>query len=268
MADSALSLDLFSLRAEVAYFLGKGRPSTGEEWEALSESDRRMIDAHIGAGLRMFYTAYSWSFLRPWAVLTLVHDTWKIDLPDDFGFCNGNVNVQKSDGGRFVMQLIGQTQIMGLDHGKHAWPRFYAISPKSMPLDTGQRFELMVWPTPLEDVVIHLRYSVLPRTITTDYPYPYGGLLHAETIREACLAAAETDTDDQVGAHRQLYMQQLEQSKRIDAEQSVADNLGYNGDGMKPMRGKCGISLFLNGRHVNPVYENEDNGDNSDYWRP
>lgn len=267
MADSALSLDLFDLRAEVAYFLGKGRPDTQEAWEALSESDRAMIDAHIATGLRTFYTAYSWSFLKPWAGIALASGTWRYDLPEDFGYCNGNVNIVKSDGSRGVpLQLIGQTQAMGLDHERKGTPLFYAISPKQMPGPDGQRFELLLWPTPQGDATLQLQYSVLPSTITTDSPYPYGGLLHSETIREACLAAAETDTDDQAGVHRQLFLQRLEVSKKLDEEQSVADNLGYNGDGRRGIRGRRDLTLYVNDTKINPAPPPEP--DDSDYWRP
>lgn len=266
MADSALSLNLFSLRAEVAYFLGKGRPDTTDEWLLLSDSDQRMIDAHIGAGLRMFYTAHDWSFLRPWKTIDLSSGNWRYDLPDDFGYCNGNVFVSRSDGMRTPMQLIGQTQAMGMNHDMKGAPRFYAVSPKQMPLESGQRYELMIWPTPKEALTLTLQYSVVPRTITMDYPYPYGGMLHSETIREACLAAAETDTDDQVGAHRQLYAQLLQQSIRVDTDQSVADNLGYNGDGMKGVRRKRDLRMFLNETEINvPEPPPEDD---SIYWRP
>lgn len=267
MADSALALDIYSLRAEVAYFLGKGRTETQAEWLSLSDSDRRMIDAHIASGLRMFYTARPWSFLRPWTTISLESGKWRYDLPDDFGYCNGDVCVQKDGGPRLPLRLIGQTQAMALDHDKaKGAPRFYAVSPKEMPANTGQRFELMVWPTPQADCTVVLRYSVTPRTITESRPYPYGGMLHSETIREACLAAAEADTDDTLSVHRQNYAQRLAESARIDVEQSTADNLGYNGDGPQVGRGRRDFSMYLNETEINPRPAAE--VDDTIHWRP
>ncbi len=261
-AESPLSLDIFGLRSEVGYFLGKGR-----DWQALSDMDRQTIDAHIGTGLRMFYSAHTWSFLRPWQTINLIDGEWRYDLPADFGYCNGNLDVRREGGAKGRMQLIGQTQMMGLDHERKGMPRYYAISPKEMPPDQGQRFELLLWPTPQNDLFVNLQYSVVPWTITTTgNTFPYGGMFHSETIREACLAAAESDTDDQIGVHRQLYLQLLEQSKRIDAEQSVADNLGYNGDGAKGVRGRRDLRMFLNDYEINKPEPPPE--DNSIYWRP
>lgn len=95
-----------------------------------------------------------------------------------------------------------------------------------------------------------IQYSVVPRTITTNSPYPYGGMFHAETIREACLAAAESDTDDQVGLHQQLYEQKLKASIAFDIDQSVADFLGYNGDGTRCYRSRLGLTLNVNNINV------------------
>ena len=91
MAQTALQLDLHALREEVGFFMGKGRV-----WDDVADDEKRSIDAIIGAGLRMFYGAYPWSFLHLDASIPLAKETWKYDLPDDFGFMNGPVVV--SDG--------------------------------------------------------------------------------------------------------------------------------------------------------------------------
>ena len=242
MADSALSVDLFVLREDVQHYLGKGR-----DWGTLDDGDRRLVDAHIASGLRTFYRSHKWSFLRPWRELQLPVGTWRLDLPDDFGSVSGSVvcwNGLRS----WELDLVGSTEVVRNGDVKGRVSR-YAVAPKEMPLSEGQRFELMVSRCPDEAVTLRLRYNVIPRTITSSAPYPYGGMQHGETIREACLASAESDSDDSLGIHRQLYERNLLDSKRIDAD-TAPDNLGYNGDGRAVFPHRREMNLFVNGRRI------------------
>lgn len=256
-----LNIDYDTLFTEVAAFLGKDRDNS-----SISEVERSTIDAHIKAGLRMFYTSYSWSFLKPWSEISVKAGTWEYELPSDFGYLLGNIIVECEDR-RKPMQLIGQTQLMGMPHDKEGIPRFYAVSPKIMSVQSyEQRFQLLIWPTPKKKVRLHLQYSVVPGVLSSSNPYPYGGMYHAETIKEACLAAAESGSEDTVGLHYQLFQNLLKNSIAFDINQSVADNLGYNGDGMRGARGKLDLRMFLNDTEINvPESKSEDD---SIYWRP
>lgn len=258
MAGTALQLDVHALRQEVAFFLGKGRV-----WADIAEGERQSIDAIIDAGLRMFYGAYPWSFLHLAAEIELASGQAEYDLPDDFGFMQGNAVV--TDGSvTWGVEQTGQSNIdMAVD--KTGAPRVYAVFPKPI-VDNrfGQFWGLSVWPKPDRDLTFHYRYNVQPRRITNNgeltanEPFPYGGMYHSETIREACLTKAESETEDQPGVHAQMYAAALERSIAFDKSLASPDSIGYNGDGRFVPREKRKIKLQMNGVDIGttpPVVE-------------
>ena len=246
MAQTALQLDIHALREEVAFFMGKGRV-----WDDVAEDERQSINAIISAGLRMFYGAYPWSFLHLDASLSLEKDVWKYDLPDDFGFINGNVVV--TDGNvSWSCRQVSQSEIEIAKKTNPSVPKFYAIYPKKMEDDRiGQGWEIAVWPVPSKDLTLHYRYNVQPRALTDNKSYPYGGMYHSETIKEACLAKAESETQDQPGVHSQHYQAALQNSIAFDKNLSSPDNLGYNGDGRRIPADKRRINMYVNGVDIN-----------------
>lgn len=256
MAGTALQLDLHALREEVGFFTGKGR-----SWDDIAEDERLSIDAIIGAGLRMFYGAHPWSFLNLSASLAIESGTSEYDLPDDFGFLQGDVTF--TDGTRtWSAKQTAQSRI-DLAVPKNGIPKLYAVYPKAMDDDTaGQSWGISVWPAPDRELTMNYRYSVQPRTITVNAPYPYGGMYHSETIKEACLMKAEAETDDQPGVHAQLYQAALLRSIEYDKSLSSPDSIGYNGDGRFIPREKRDVKLYLNGEEV-PVSPEESS---SIYW--
>lgn len=72
MAESTLSPTWTTLMQEIGYFLGYGRdsnPATPAIWTAAQKVE---IQAILDSGLRQFYGAYDWSFLKPTTTL----DVW------------------------------------------------------------------------------------------------------------------------------------------------------------------------------------------------
>ena len=246
MPETVLQLRVYELRQEVAFFLGKGRI-----WNDIPEDEQQSINAIIEAGLRMFYGAYPWSFLHLSTSTTFGQGVWKCDLPDDFGFLNGDVSI--SDGTRsWPVRQVSQREIDIAKKDVQGIPRCYAVYPKPMTDDRlGQLWELAIWPVPSKELTLNYRYNVQPRTITDNQPYPYGGMYHSETIREACLAKAESETDDQPGVHSQHYQAALQNSIAFDKEQSTPDSLGYNGDGKRIPPDKRRIFMSVNGVDIN-----------------
>lgn len=264
MSDSALSVNLHSLRNDVSFYLGKGReehPADYTQWERWTDEDVRIFDAHIGSGLRTFYNppGHQWSFLRPHASRALSVGTYEYDMPDDFGFLNGTISCEY-DNRRWSMVETSEKNVLSmlLNTGT---PSFYCIVPKEMPDTTGQRWQMIISPKPKMAAVLRLSYSRLPRTITMENPYPYGGMMHGETIRQACLAAAEADSDDTANVHRELYQQQLLASITYDNNLRAPDYLGYNGDksNLVPMRRR--LEIFVNGTNINTPYNPNGIGD-------
>lgn len=96
---------------------------------------------------------------------------------------------------------------------------------------TGQRFELMLHPIPDDVYILDGLYNVMLNKIdATTYPYPVGGMVHGNTILEACLLiAAERQQTSKIGERKPIYEEALLQSISVDKEKEPSF-YGYNGD--------------------------------------
>jgi len=94
----------------------------------------------------------------------------------------------------------------------------------------GQRMEIMFWPTPNAIYNLAYAYNVLPDKVSTASPYPYGGAVHAQTIKCACLAEAEFSRDDVEGVRAQRFAARLQVSRNLDGKLNRTEEYGYNDD--------------------------------------
>lgn len=237
MAESTLTLSLFELRQEVADFLGFGRDST--DWTADQEA---RLDSCINSGIRQFYfppaiqgaTKHEWSFLRPVAQLTTSADTEDYDLPDDFGgIINGTLTFYGASDTYTHLVLVGEGAIRRMRQGvtvDSSYPSYAAVRPKAATGTTGQRFEIMLYPTPDDTYTIEYRYMALPGKLTEAKPYPLGGAMYSEVILEGCLAIAEQRLDDAAGQHTNSFMALLAAAIERDRAANTPDFFGYNRD--------------------------------------
>lgn len=89
---------------------------------------------------------------------------------------------------------------------------------------TGQRFEMLVFPTPDVSRTINYRYALQLNDLTDALPYPLGGGVHGETIMLACLSRAELLINNEPGPLTAEFKQQLGASivmdRRAKADQS------------------------------------------------
>ena len=152
------------------------------------------------------------------------------DLDDDFGYVNGDltyapelswppIKPTNDSDIRRMRQLSSQTDR----------PLWYAVRPKAATLTTGQRFEMLFYPTPDEALRITFPYQPLPGKLTSTNIYTYGGMQHGETLLESCLAIAEQRMNDVAGLHTQKFMERLSASVEVD-KRLLPPNMGYNGD--------------------------------------
>lgn len=97
-------------------------------------------------------------------------------------------------------------------------PKRFAVRPKaSTPTaGAGQRFELLVFPTPDMNATVSYRYNVIPDAMTSTNPYPSGGAIHGETLMLACLARAELLVKGEPGPKTAEFKQQLGASITMD----------------------------------------------------
>lgn len=221
MAESSLSLTYDDLLSEVGQYLGYGRDASSWSTRATAA-----VASVVKAGLRNFYypvpgptfpAGYEWSFLNPTATFTLLSGKRDTPLPDDFGnLMQPPVYVSQPVLGNGRMRIVGEGEIMHRPTSS-GLPQLCCVKPrKGTGLDVGQRWDLMVYPTPDADYDVYLTYSILPDALSESTPFNYGGMVHAETVRESCLAVAEKDLDDTAGVHAAAFKERLMASVAYD----------------------------------------------------
>ncbi len=239
MAESTLALKKSDLQVSLAVFLGWGRGDAFDEEQTEYQISR--LKEYVDSGCRQFYwpvlpngEVYEWSFMKPVATLTLAADASTVQLPDDFGGVEGQITVANADGEGFDrVQFVGIGQVYAKQSALPAAtgrPCLACIEPLKGTTNTkGQREQLRVWPIADQTYTISFAYYLLPDCLSDNYPYAYGGAAHAETLLEACKAAAELGEDDQLGVHRQMFAQRLIASANMD-RRLKPQLMSYNGD--------------------------------------
>lgn len=249
--ESTLSLAVTDLESEIGDFLGYGRGALAGDsaWDVRTQLQ---ITALRNSGLRQFYYppppegqegSYDWSFLRPFVTLSLPANVDKttppgktslVSLPDDFGGFEGQIYVSDIGGSSYQpVPLVGP----GLIQDEFARvpsitgrPKLAALVPiKGTTPTAGQRFALSVFPKSDGAYLVTFQYYVHPDALSGVMPYAYGGMAHAETILESCLAIAEQRRDDAMGVHTAKFMERLSASISHD-RRNKPQLLGYNGD--------------------------------------
>lgn len=158
------------------------------------------------------------------------------DLPDNFAGMASRVLSHAHGEMKPSVRLVSEAQIRGMwakGHTGRHYPLYFAVRPKNTTVSAtaGQRFELMFYPIP--DAAYVLSYEMVHQLdmISATYAYPLGGAAHGETIKAACLAAAELmENDIADGPRESNYLKLLASSIREDQVAYQAEFLGYNGD--------------------------------------
>lgn len=160
---------------------------------------------------------------------TLEHDG-NYTLPDDFGDIHDGFifdrDIQKPN----VTGPVSEGRILSLRNTNDsvAEPRIFAIRIKAIGAGaTSQRKEVMLWPRPDEEYILHYQYEALADSLSTGV-YPLGTLKHMETLKESCLAEAEVQMNDEYGIHYQKFITNLKSSIARDKKDG-AKLLGYIG---------------------------------------
>jgi len=85
-----------------------------------------------------------------------------------------------------------------------------------------------VFPAADASYTLSVPYYFLPGALDNFHEYPLGGMMHAETIKESCLAAAER-MDSRMGPHTEIFKARLAASVSADRRLKPAHGR-YNGD--------------------------------------
>ncbi len=225
MAESTLTLTYVELRETIARFLQYSR--TPADWSTEQAAE---INAALDAGYRRFLRAgdgHAWSFLNTTTTLTTVADQSENELPDNFGWMGSQFLTYPPTTAFPAVRITNSTLILGKRQfsERTGRPVEAAIRIKTAVAASGTRWEIMWWPTPDAVYTPNLIYVVAPDAVDSG-ELPIGGMYHSETVKEACLAAAENLEEDEAGLHEGLFKERLAESIRLDRRYQSPRNLG------------------------------------------
>lgn len=236
MAESTLAINYDGLRNRVAQYLW------GQRAPSLPADDSNLLDDLIQSGYRRFLWpesipgqkfSHEWSFLKPELSVTLAASTGDYDLDDDFGGIAGPLSYIAADDKPAVqVTLTNDLRILSLrsqDADLTGFPLLAAVRPKTTDGTTGQRFEILVFPTPDAAYTLKGRMKVIPGKLTSA-KYPYGGAQHAETLLAACMAEAEKYLHNNQGVLYAEFINRMTFSIQKDVRMFAAAHLGPNLD--------------------------------------
>jgi len=237
-SESSLSLSLTGIRKEVGWLWLGDR--TSANWSS-DETDQ--IDEMIHAGLRQFYhppplpgqgLAHQWSFLEPTTTLATVAAQSDYTLPASFGGMIGPLTYAAADNRWHPIEITNEHRIRILRQRDFntlaSHPIASALRARTSDGSDGQRFELLLWPTPDKVYTLSYRYHALQSKLTVSNPWPLGGEIHSETILESCLAITEQRLENNAGVHTQKFAERLAASISHDLQSNAPEYMGYNGD--------------------------------------
>ncbi len=117
-------------------------------------------------------------------------------FPDNFGYLEDDFRYGSSDAKVFMENRAPQNVRTRKAVSGTGDPHYFAVQPVSFSSVYGQRWEVLVHPTPGSVKTLNYRYAVNPSQMTGDNEYPLGGAMHGRTIRALALAAAEASRND------------------------------------------------------------------------
>jgi len=160
------------------------------------------------------------------------------DLPDDFGYLyDGTATYTQISNAWWPCEVVPEARIREIrmrDYNQNfntGEPLMLAVRPKrNTDNTTGQRNEMMFWPSITQQSTVQFRYRVRPDAVADKNNFPWGSSDHSETILQSCLAVAEERVDEESGIHAQTFLLYLNASIERDSRLSRAFSIGYNGD--------------------------------------
>ena len=226
MAESTLSTSYSDLLSEVGAYLGYGSDST--KWTAKKLAE---VDRYIQAGVRQFYyppatqgveLGFQWSFLSPHTTIDTIADQSTYDLPDDLGRILGDLVYNESAYKPSIIQ-VSEAKIVSLTNSEetNSSPRLANVRHKAQVEGSGQRFELVLFPTPDAIYTLNYKYEAFSGKISNSNPYPLGGMRYSELVMESCLAVAEQRANDEKGQHTASFYTLLASGVAFDKRQGA-----------------------------------------------
>lgn len=192
------------------------------------------VDLALESGLRKFYAAFEWSFLKPIKTITTSSAVYAYDLPDGFVSLDGPLTHKPDEATLYPpVELVPETRIrhkLSLSTSAGV-PQIAATRLKSLDPSGLTQYELLVWPPADGEYELSFPCTINPLGMTEDACLPYGGQQHAQTVIEACLAAAEEVQGQINGPHAVKFMEYLPVSIAKDRKATCPETLGYSYEG-------------------------------------
>jgi len=225
---ASLILTFSDLHNRVARYLGTYGTS------GASGSDLTDAKEAVHQGYRRFLGAidgHQWSFLKRSASISLISGQWQYDLPNDFTelvvpfhfSVNSGYPPPDERSEDFIIQARAESS-------PSSYPEYFNIRAGTYSKETGQNYEVIMWPTPNSAYVWIYSYLIFADKLSGDDDIPVGGPEISEVIAQCCLAAAESEIEDNIGKQEGKATKMLAEAVKKDANRSPR-NLGYNLDG-------------------------------------
>jgi len=177
-----------------------------------------------------FCSYYDWTFLSQEKTLETIDGVYKYELPSEFSYLiYPKLSFDADDGYIEVQQRTpGQIKQFRADGVYESYPMYFALQAGSYYKETGQGWEMWMYPTP--NTKYHLQYlcKINPQKLVGDADIPIGGAEMSDCLLELCLAYAEAYKDERQAIHSQVVNQILMPSKMMDARRR-SSNLGNLG---------------------------------------
>lgn len=239
----SLALSYFDLQSLVGIHAGFGSNPDNDTapWDA---EKLYAVDAAINDGYRMFLfptpviqgQSHSWSFLRPVFSMSTVSGIEVYQLPEDFGHSAGDITIVSTSTAYDPIAIVGDGYMRGNRTGNPTASGVPTTASTRCLTGGGgpQRWEIEFYPSPDAVYALEFPYTVgNPQKLSKTNPYPYGGAMHADTLKAACLAAWERSFDDEQGVQMADFQRRLAASMAVDAR-SRGDFLGRYRDESGP----------------------------------
>lgn len=261
-AQSTLEMQRTDLQKAISVFLNMGFAVPTDT------NDLYLVNESISSGLRQFYwpepvlgesRSHEWSFLFPVRTFSTMAKGDAYALPADVGGIRGNLTFSGSN-------LYSKVIMRGPDFIEErrsvpasvatGVPRYAALRAIHHDETAGQRYELILYPTPDAAYSLTYRYNLIPQDLSNTGVRPAGAAVHTETIFQSCREAAERIANQNSGGPEHvLFLKRLTASVLLDRQLTAPEFLGDMRDpgqfGSSPRPSFMGIpDLYLNGTLV------------------
>lgn len=182
-----------------------------------SGTDLTDAKALVKTGYLNFLTAYDWTFRRKYETLTTETGKFVYELPEDFGGLRTPFIFDNASGYPAPKEA-SEAHLMELrSFGEHnSYPYNFSFRTGRYDPQTGQRSEVLFWPTPDSEYTLYYSYHTMPPMMVNDTDVPLCGAEMAECLKQFCLAAAEREQDEASGVQNEAMNSLLQRAIQMD----------------------------------------------------